>query len=469
MLKHAEHEVLTKTYSCAEPPSVKNMRPFGIDRIEQIFRANSESRLMEEFLFHFRQTGYTIRQVLLGVTAYDTAEPANLEAILSSKFSDFSYGPRRAIAFPMFGDGIFTQEGEAWKHSRDILRPQLYHNQYESLDLFREPVDDLLRALPQEAGVVDLQPLFFRFTLDVTTAFLFGESIHSLRSPEKSREKRFADAFDLAQKYVVNRFRLADLYWLIGGKEFRDACNQVHQFADEIIDLNLSKGTESGDGENRYVFLKAVARRCPDREALRGQIINILAAGRDTTACALSWTFFHLVRHPHVLKKLRDELAQLPADDKVDRASIRRLPYLNNVMKEILRLYPSVPINYRVAAQTTVLPTGGGKERTSPVLIPKGTAVAYSVYAMHRRPDLYGIDAELFRPERWDEDLPMYRDATLQRWGYLPFNEGPRVCIGMDFALTEVAYTIVEVVGAEKQTTTLVLQITDGCKTELCC
>ncbi|KAI1779447.1 cytochrome P450 alkane hydroxylase [Hypoxylon cercidicola] len=482
-----ELQQLAKKYDCAEPPSVKNRRLLGVDRLEQIFRANSESRLMEEFLFHFRQTGYTIRQVLLGITAYDTAEPANLEAILSSKFNDFGNGPRRAITFPMFGDGIFTQEGEAWKHSREILRPQMYHSQYENLDLFREPVDDLLAALPEHGGLVDLQPLFFRFTLDVSTAFLFGESVHSLKSPTDSKEKNFADAFNLAQKYVINRFRLSDFYWLIGGKAFRDACSQVHQFADEIIDRNLSKGNTDGDDDSRkrYVFLKSVARECHNRDALRGQTINVLAAGRDTTACVLSWVFFHLVRHPRVMKELRDEISQLPADDKIDRTYLRRLPYLNNVVKEILRLYPSVPINYRVATRNTVLPTGGGEDRSSPVLIPKGTAVAYSIYAMHRRPDLYGMDAEQFRPERWDEDLPMNRDPILQRWGYLPFNGGPRTCLGMDFALTEACYTIVrilqryptiklpdgekpELVGAEKQTMTLVLQITDGCKVEIC-
>lgn len=195
------------------------------------------------------------------------------------------------LDFCMFGDGIFTQEDEAWKHSREILCPQLYHNQYESLDVFRDPINDLLDALLEAGSVIDLQPLFFRFTLDVTTAFLFDDSVRSLRSPKESREKNFADTFNLAQKYVVNRFRLSELYWLIGGKAFRNACKQVHQFADEIIDLNLSEDALQSDSTgNKYVFLKSVARECPDRDALREQIINILAAGRDTTACVLPWT-----------------------------------------------------------------------------------------------------------------------------------------------------------------------------------
>ena len=95
-----------------------------------------------------------------------------------------------------------------------------------------------------------------------------------------------------------------------------------------------------------------------------------------------------------------------------------------------LRLYPSVPVNTRTALKTTILPTGGGPDRKSPVLIPAGTPVAYSVYTLHRRPDLYGMDAECFRPERWDEDLPIFQDRTNQTYGYLPFSGGPRICLG---------------------------------------
>lgn len=164
------------------------------------------------------------------------------------------------------------------------------YRQYEDLDLFIEPMDDLLDALPQAGGIVNLQPLFFRFTLDVTTAFLFGESIYSLKSADSTQEQTFAGAFDLAQKYVAKRFHLLDLYWLIGGREFREACRKVHAFDDRIIDQNLSASSAEGQDDARYVFLRTVAKACPDRTVLRGQIVNILAAGRDTTACLLSWT-----------------------------------------------------------------------------------------------------------------------------------------------------------------------------------
>jgi cytochrome P450 len=206
--------------------------------------------------------------------------------------TDWGMGPRRAITFPLFGDGIFTQEGHAWKHSRQILRPQFQHRQYEDLVVFYEAVDDLLEAIEsstQVEDVIDLQPLFFRFTLDTTTAFLFGESVQSLRAPSSAGEQTFADAFNTAQEYIVTRFRLLDLYWLIGGRKFRDACDQVNKFADKVIDRNLSRDRSCGS-QQQYVFLDSMAENTPDRIALRGQIVNILAAGRDTTACLLSWT-----------------------------------------------------------------------------------------------------------------------------------------------------------------------------------
>ena len=274
---------------CQLPPRLLNQRPLGLDRLEQIFRADSESRLMELFLFHFRLWGTTLEQVFLGSQAFGTIEPANLEAILSTQFEDWGMGLRRKVMFPFFGDGIFTQEGADWKHSRETLRPQFAFKQYEDLEVFREPVANLLKALPAN-GVVDLQPFFFRLTLDVTTAFLFGESVHSLERPGTAGKSEFASAFNTAQDFIAKRMRLQELYWLLDGRKFRQACSDVHRFADQIIDRNLSRDLKRIEGQKKYVFLDFLARNTPDRKALQSQIINILVAGRDTTACLISWT-----------------------------------------------------------------------------------------------------------------------------------------------------------------------------------
>jgi cytochrome P450 len=94
-----------------------------------------------------------------------------------------------------------------------------------------------------------------------------------------------------------------------------------------------------------------------------------------------------------------------------------------------------VPANSRLAYQDTILPTGGGPDCTAPVFVAKGTIVAYWTYAMHHRRDIYGDDADEFRPERWETLRP--------GWEYLPFNGGPRICLGQQYALTEAAYVSV--------------------------
>ena len=107
-----------------------------------------------------------------------------------------------------------------------------------------------------------------------------------------------------------------------------------------------------------------------------------------------------------------------------------------------LRLYPVVPGNSRTAIVDTVLPVGGGEDGKSPMFIPKGQIVQWSLFTMHRRKDLYGEDAEEFKPERWEKlrpgwvrSLPLRNNAQdtdgLQE--YLPFNGGPRICIGRTF------------------------------------
>jgi cytochrome P450 len=211
-------------------------------------------------------------------------------------------GRRRPITFPFFGDGIFKQEGPAWEHSRELLRPQFQHWQDDDMALFEDTVQDLFTALDKEIkkgnGVVDLQPLFHEFTLDTTSAFLLGESVKSLLEPEVEEgkgevgEQSFAQAFNTAHIYIQKRYRLGNFYWASGGRKFRAACKLVNGFADQLIDrgLNWEKKDFARDGErSKYVFLDSVAEKVKARDALGGQAVSILTAGRDTTAAIMSW------------------------------------------------------------------------------------------------------------------------------------------------------------------------------------
>ena len=150
-------------------------------------------------------------------------------------------------------------------------------------------MQNLLAHLPSDESSVELQPLLFKFTLDSTTAFLFGHSTKSLTDDDAGEGAIFADTFDYAQDMVVKRFRLLDLYWLVGGSKFFKACDKVHAFVDNIIQQRKNASPSAQDDTERYNFFDSVAEDADSPETLRGQLLNVLLAGRDTTSCLLVW------------------------------------------------------------------------------------------------------------------------------------------------------------------------------------
>jgi cytochrome P450 len=194
------------------------------------------------------------------------------------------------------------------------------------------------------------------------------------------------------------------------------------------------------DSKRRYNFISALLEATPDRTTIRSELLNILLAGRDTVASLLSNIIWELPRHPSVLGKLRTEIEDTVGDAAPTYEQLKDMKYLKAIVNESQRLYPIVPINSREALVDTVLPRGGGPGESSPVLVPKGSYVAWHMYSMQRRTDLFGPDADGFRPERWLE--PGFRPG----WAFVPFSGGPRVCIGQNFALTEAMYVVVRLV-----------------------
>lgn len=143
--------------------------------------------------------------------------------------------------------------------------------------------------LPDD-GVIDLQPLFFSLTLDTTTALLFGSSAYSLRAniDQDNDNKIFAESFNIAQEGLAKRFRIAPWHCLYNPRELRQACSNVHSFVDHYI-AKLRKEEACFDDKS-YGFISQVAKESESDEGLRDQLLNVLLAGRDTTACCMSWT-----------------------------------------------------------------------------------------------------------------------------------------------------------------------------------
>ena len=203
---------------------------------------------------------------------------------------DYGFGCRPDVFGPLLGDGIFTQQGAAWKHSRELLRKQFARIQYQDLYHFAEHVDNLIACIPAN-GTVDLQPLFFSLTLDTTTALLFGQSVYSLRAgiDQDSANREFAESFNVAQEGLAKRFRIVPFHFLYNPRGFRNACARVHRFVERYIETRNLEEKESSASYSSW-FIDRVTNESASDTDIRDQLLNILLAGRDTTACCLSWT-----------------------------------------------------------------------------------------------------------------------------------------------------------------------------------
>lgn len=418
----------------------------------------------------------TVRLQMVSGFSTMTTDPENLKAILTTQFKDFGHDKRHTYFFPLFGDGIFTLDGQGWQHTRALLRPQFTREQISHVHITEQHVQRIISMFKQnekacEAGTIpivkgvdgasdnvgrkdeyiDIMPLFFKMTIDTATEFLFGESVGLLDggNPKVQKAVEFGNAFNSAQEVLLRKVALEKYYWLVGGKQFQQWCDICKDFAMSYVQLALQRTAAFRDisepkkeekSKDAYVFLDELAKETRDPIMLRDQAINVLVAGRDTTASLLSWTLLMLARHKPVFYKLRqviiEEFGNGEDVSNITFESLKRCEYLRYVLNETLRLYPTVPNNFRYALKDTSLPRGGGKDGTGPIFIPKNSIVLYSVYCMHRNPTIWGYDSQKFRPERWASQ------SSTHTWSYLPFNGGPRICLGQQFALTEVGYAV---------------------------
>jgi cytochrome P450 len=199
----------------------------------------------------------------------------------------------------------------------------------------------LIAKIPGDGSTVDLQPLFYQLTLDSATEFLLGESVDVLRSPAGSEQQLFGQAFDFAQTELNFRLRLGPFVWLYHNKEFDRACARVHNFIDRFVAKalefrreRLASGKENQEKqEGKYIFMNELALATDDPIQIRSEILNILLAGRDTTAGLLSNTFHVLARRPDVWAKLKYEVDELRGK-RPDYETLRNMKYLKSVLNE---------------------------------------------------------------------------------------------------------------------------------------
>jgi cytochrome P450 len=399
---------------------------FGLDLVIDTIKNAKKHRHLEGTWLRYENTGTTFTSRLPGCQTVFTIDPENVKTVLATKFQDYILSTIRTEAMiPIFGHGIFTTDGQLWKRSRELLRPTFAHENLANLTSIEEHMQELLKCIPTMGHTVDLQELFFRLTMDTSTAFLFGHSVNSqtvMRDAPDTEEAKadleFVKEYNITQFEASHNVRLGPLNKLRyspRANRAKDAVNKwVYQYLDQLLaDREAEKQTtarmSNEELEKRpYVFARELAKLTDDRQVLRDQVLNVLLAGRDTTASLLSNLFFMLAKHKDVFYKLREEVVSTLGDEIPSYDGLKSMKYLKACINESLRLHPVVPANTREATRDTFLPRGGGQDGDAPLFVAKGTQVLYSVFSMHRRKDLFGEDSLDFRPERWAEINPRW-------------------------------------------------------------
>ena len=228
----ASRRRLSRANGCQ--PVAKNMSKdpvLGLDFLYTSIKASRAHKLLE-----LRQHAYTaagtntVKATILNNQTIGTTEPENLKTILSLNFKSWIIPEVRHKAFkPLLSDGIFISNGEAWQHSRDLLRPSFARSQVNDLTTFESHITHLFQAIPQDGSTVDLQGLFLRLTLDMITEFALGQSVDSLApGGYTGRNKDFIEAFGYCQNYLQGNGDLGLWAMLLPDRRYEREVKRVH-------------------------------------------------------------------------------------------------------------------------------------------------------------------------------------------------------------------------------------------------
>ncbi|KAJ3334265.1 hypothetical protein HDU76_003914 [Blyttiomyces sp. JEL0837] len=374
-----------------------------------------------------------------------TVDPVIVEYVLKGNFENFEKSPIfKSVMEPLLGKGIFNSDGdivEQRKISSHIFTARNFREVMNTI--FLEDIDLLIKVLQKAAStnqVLDLHQLLHAFTLDSFAKIGFGTSLNCLQTP--TSQLPFATAFDrvvhLLTLSTLNPLHKFTNYITGKQKEIDDLIKVIDEFAYERI-RERREGKREVDGGMKDLldlFMESGSDReggLSDKE-LRDMVLNMILAGRDTTAQALSWAFYELSKHPDVVERIRQEtrLVTDNGENLLTTSDVPQMKYTTAVFYEVLRLYPSVPLEGKVCKNPDTLPGN--------IQIPSRTVVQWPIYAMGRMESLWGPTAKQFIPDRFLSIDQTNDNVSLKRenqFKYPVFNAGPRTCLGQQMATVE--------------------------------
>lgn len=328
---------------------------------------------------------------------------------------------------PLVGDGLFVSDGELWARRRRIVSQIVHASRLPSFaPVMVEAAGELAErwlGLPHPAPIDGLRDMAM-LTAEIICRTVFGVPLGAQPAGE------IVTAFSIYQAVVRNE----DVAYLLGLPDWvprfqpraaHKAARRIHRVIDDIV----ARGEARRAAGDASMIDRLLDARDPetgeglDRDALRNEATVIFMAGHETTANSLAWTWFLLSQAPEAERSLHAELDAVLGGRPPSLDDVPRLAYTRAVFEEAIRLYPPIALLGREALREETI-----RERR----IPAGSVVAVIPWLLHRHRKLWQ-DPDHFRPERF---LPENAGAR-QRYSYVPFSTGPRVCAGQAFGLTE--------------------------------
>ena len=326
------------------------------------------------------------------------------------------------------GQGLLTVNGPYWLQQRRLIQQGFHKSRLEGLTeiIVAEAIDfrqDLIAKLKKGSGIQDLGELMNELTLRIISKALFSSGI------DQEEIAELGDKLTLQQEYIIREVRQPQWNWIrkLTGKR-KNALQRSQQIRDGLYEI-IKERKSNPDQKHDDLLQMLLDARYEDTdegmsdEQLIDEILILFVAGHETTANALTWCIYLLVKHPDIYELTRDEAAKLNATDWTFN-KVMQNDILHQVVSETMRLYPPAWILDRSALED---------DHINGADIRKGDLIGLFTYGAHRNP-VYWEDADRFNPSRFSNS-----DSVKDRpkYAYFPFGGGPRLCIGSQFALME--------------------------------